>query len=172
MYQTPVRVFPRALRGHLRLMFACAFVAACAVACTRSDPERELRKTITQMAQAIERRTPADLLAHVAEDFTRESEAFGKRDVQRVLAGVLLRNEKISVTAVVTSVEVAGERARTKVRVVATGGSGLLPERGQTWEFDAAWRLEKGTWRVFNAEWQEGSEVRYEVVKTGSVAPQ
>jgi len=53
-------------------------------------------------------------------------------------------------------VVLTGDRARTKVRVVATGGSGLLPERGQTWEFDAGWRREKGTWRVFNAEWQEG----------------
>jgi len=156
MHHTMTRVFPRAFCRHLWLVFACALVAAGGAACTRSDPERELRSAITQMAQAIERRTPADLLAHLADDFTRESDAFGKRDVQRVLAGVLLRNEKIGVTAVVTSVVVTGERARTKVRVVATGGSGVLPERGQTWEFDAAWRREKGTWRVFNAEWQEG----------------
>jgi len=115
-----------------------------------------LRTAISRMAQAIERRAPADMLEHVADDFTRESAAFGKRDVQRLLAGVLLRNEKINVTAVVTSVAVTGDRARTKVRVIATGGSGLLPERGQTWEFEAAWRREKGTWRVFNAEWQEG----------------
>jgi hypothetical protein len=32
----------------------------------------------------------------------------------------------------------------------------MLPERGQTWEFDAAWRREKAVWRVFNAEWQDG----------------
>ena len=108
------------------------------------------------MAQAVERHAPAELLEHVAEDFTRESATFGKRDAQRLLAGVLLRNEKITVSAVVTSVVLTGDRARTKVRVVATGGSGLLPERGQTWEFDAGWRREKGTWRVFNAEWQEG----------------
>jgi len=90
------------------------------------------------------------------DDFTRESRAFGKPDARRVLAGILLRNEKISVTAVVTSVESAGARARARVRVVATGGVGLLPERGQTWEFDAAWRRENGAWRLFNAEWQEG----------------
>lgn len=92
----------------------------------------------------------------MADDFTRESDAFGKRDVQRLLAGVLLRNEKIAVTTVVNSVVVTGDTARTKVRVVATGGSGLLPERGQSWELDAAWRREKGTWRVYNAEWREG----------------
>jgi len=136
------------------LLLGC--VALLPLACSRSDPELELRAAITRMAQAIERHAPGDLLEHVADDFTRESATFGKRDAQRLLAGVLLRNEKITVSAVVTSVVLTGDRARTKVRVIATGGSGLLPERGQTWEFDAGWRREKGTWRVFNAEWQEG----------------
>jgi hypothetical protein len=136
-----------------RFLIGCAAMIA---ACARSDPERELRAAVARMAQAVEQRKPADLLEHLADDFTRDSAAFGKRDVQRLLAGVLLRNEKIQVSAVVTSVEVAGDRARMKLRVVAIGGSGLLPERGQTWEFDAAWRLEKGTWRVFNAEWKDG----------------
>jgi ketosteroid isomerase-like protein len=126
------------------------------VACSRPDPEREVRAAIAAMAQAIEERAPGRFLEHVADDFTRESETFGKRDVQRVLAGVLLRNETLHVTAVVSSVVVSGDTVRTQVRVVGTGGSGLLPERGQTWLFDAAWRREKGTWRVFNAEWREG----------------
>jgi hypothetical protein len=69
---------------------------------------------------------------------------------------VLLRNEKITVSAAVTSVSITGDLARTKVRVFATGRSGLLPERGQTREFDAGWRRENGAWRVFNAEWREG----------------
>jgi len=140
-----------------RRVFPHLVVLVCVLAsCARSDPERELRAAVAQMAHAIEARTPADLLEYLSDDFTRESSAFGKPDVRRVLAGVLLRNEQISVTAVVTAVEVSGESARTKVRVVATGGTGLLPERGQTWDFDAAWRREKGKWRVFNAEWQEG----------------
>lgn len=124
--------------------------------CARSDPERELRDTIGAMAAAIEKRGPGVFLEARADDFTRESGAFGKRDAKRVLAGVLLRHEKISVTAVVNDVRTDGERAFAKVRVVATGGAGLLPERGQTWEFDSAWRREGGRWRVFNAEWRDG----------------
>jgi len=126
------------------------------VACGRSDPERELRATVTQMARAIEQREPADFLDALSEDFSRESGAFGKQDARRVLAGVLLRNERIQLSAVVTDVRVEGDRAFAKVRVIATGGAGLLPERGQTWEFDSSWRREKGSWKVFNAEWREG----------------
>jgi ketosteroid isomerase-like protein len=127
-----------------------------ASACGRSDPEKELRATVAAMAQAIEQHRVSDALEPVAEDFTRESGAFGKQDARRVLAGTMLRNERIQLSAVVTDVRVEGDRAFATVRVIATGGAGLLPERGQTWEFDSAWRREKGRWKVFNAEWREG----------------
>jgi hypothetical protein len=108
--------------------------------CGRAEPEKQLRSTIAAMAQAIEQHRVSDALEPLAEDFTRDSGAFGKQEARRVLAGAMLRNE----------------RALAKVRVIATGGAGLLPERGQTWEFDTAWRLEGGQWKVFNAEWREG----------------
>ncbi len=87
---------PRRPDRRALLLFAAALPLA---SCSRSDPERELRATIATMAQAIERREPADFLAGVAEDFTRESSAFGKQDAKRILAGILLRNEKVTVTA-------------------------------------------------------------------------
>jgi hypothetical protein len=124
--------------------------------CSRSDPEQELRSTITAMARAVEEREPASFLDTVADDFSRESGAFGKQDARRVLAGAYMRNEKITVSAVVTEVRIDGDRARARVRVFATGGAGLLPERGQTWDFDSAWRRESGRWKVFNADWSEG----------------
>lgn len=139
----------------LLLRIALMALAAAAMACSRSDPERELRSAVAAMAQSIEQREPAAFLDSVSDDFARESDAFGKQDVKRVLAGVYLRNEKISVNAVVTDVRIEGDRARAKVRVLATGGAGLLPERGQTWDFDSVWRREKGRWKVYNAEWRE-----------------
>lgn len=136
------------------MLLATAVVLA---ACARSDPERELRATVDTMARALEDKRPADFLEHVAADFTRESGAFGKDDARRLLAGAMLRNEKITLAVAVTDVNLLGaERANVRIRVVATGGSGLLPERGQVWEFTSAWRRERGTWRVFNAEWREG----------------
>ena len=139
---------------------AVALVTAVAVAtasmgCNRSDLERELRSRVSAMAQAIEQREPATFLDSISDDFARESGAFGKQDVKRLLVGAYLRNEKISVNAIVTDVRIDGDRARAKVRVVATGGAGLLPERGQGWDFDSVWRRENGRWKVYNAEWIE-----------------
>jgi ketosteroid isomerase-like protein len=134
------------------LLLALAFVAGCG----RSDPERELRATIDSMVMAIERREPAAFLGAMTDDFSRESGAFGKQEAKRTLAAVILRNEKIGVSAVVTEIRIDGDRAFARVRVVATGGAGLLPERGQAWDFESAWRRERGQWKVFNAEWREG----------------
>jgi ketosteroid isomerase-like protein len=133
-----------------------ALAAVIAAGCGRSDPERELRATIDAMARAIENREPAAFLEAMADDFSRESGAFGKQDAKRTLVAAILRNEKINVSAAVTEVRIDGDRAFARVRVVATGGAGLLPERGQTWDFESAWRRERGQWKVFNADWREG----------------
>jgi hypothetical protein len=139
-----------------RRVLLAGILAVLLSACSRGDPERELRSTISAMAQAVERREPDVFLESVADDFTRESGAFGRQEANRMLAMVYLRNEKVNLTAVVTDVRIDGERAYARVRVVATGGAGLLPERGQTWDFDSAWRREGGRWKVYNAEWREG----------------
>jgi hypothetical protein len=142
----------------MRVGLMAALPLAMLAGCSRSDPERELRNTIERMARAIEQHEPGDFLDALADDFTRDSGAFGKQEARRLLAGVLLRNEKIVLSAVVTDLQLSGDRARVTLRVIATGAraGGLIPERGQTWEFDSAWRRVDGRWQVFNAEWREG----------------
>lgn len=141
-------------RRHVLLAALACLVAL--TSCSRSDPEKELRTTIAAIAQAIEQHRVADALEPLAEDFTRESGAFGKQDARRMLAGAMLRNERIQLSTTITEVRIEGDRAFAKVRVIATGGAGLLPERGQTWEFDTVWRRDQRRWKVFNAEWREG----------------
>ena len=139
-----------------RRVVASLLALAVVAGCGRSDPERELRATIDAMAGAIEKREPAAFLDALTDDFSRESGAFGKQDAKRTLVAAILRNEKIGVSAVVTEIRIDGDRAFARVRVVATGGAGLLPERDQAWDFESAWRRERGQWKVFNAEWREG----------------
>ena len=146
----------RAMNHRTLLVTVVLSAIASFAACSRSDPEKELRSTIAAMTQAIENHQVGDALDPVADDFTRESGAFGKQDARRLLAGAMLRNERIQLATTVTDVRIEGERAFVKLRVIATGGAGLLPERGQTWEFDTVWRREQGRWKVYNAEWREG----------------
>jgi len=144
------------MRPVRRRALLAAAVAAALAGCARSDPERELRETIAAMEQALERRDAGAFLDALAEDFARETGEFGKPEARRLLAGVLLRNETVRVSVVVTELRIEGSQARVRLRVVATGGAGLLPEQGQTWDFDSAWRRAGGRWQVFNAQWREG----------------
>ena len=100
---------------------AVLVVVSLLAACSRSDPEKELRSTIAAMAQAIEQHQVGDALDPVADDFTRESGAFGKQDARRLLAGAMLRNERIQLAATVTDVRIEGERAFVKRRRAAAG---------------------------------------------------
>jgi hypothetical protein len=151
--QRPTRR-PWLLRAALAAVLGAVLAAG---GCARSDPERELRTTVDAMARAIETGEPGEFLDALADDFTRDSGAFGKQEAKRLLAGLMLRNERIRLAVVVTEVQVDGDRAQVKLRVLATGSAGgLVPERGQALEFDSRWRRSGGRWQVFNAEWREG----------------
>ena len=124
-------------------------------ACSRSDPEKELRAAVDAMQAAIQAKNTSGFLDHVADDFTRESGNFDKKEARRILAGVFLTHQSINVVSTVRDIKIDGQRATAQITVLATGSSGLLPERGQSWTFSTHWRREAGAWRVFNAEWKE-----------------
>lgn len=156
-----MRVPDQHLRRRRWLLSAALIAALAAVltagGCARSDPERELRSAVDAMARAIEAGEPGAFLDALADDFTRDSGAFGKQEANRLLTGLMLRNERIRLAVVVTEIQVDGDRAQVKLRVLATGSTGgLVPERGQALEFDSRWRRSGGRWQVFNAEWREG----------------
>lgn len=137
-------------RGRRRAVFLLAALAGC----TRTPPEQQLRDTIARMADAVERRDAAALLAHVADDFTRDDGGLDRRQLRSLLLGIFLRNQRIGVYPAVREVRVDGTRAVVRLGLLATGGSGLLPEQGRTWNLTTGWRRD-GDWKVFNARWSD-----------------
>jgi ketosteroid isomerase-like protein len=144
------------MRGFCALL-GVLFVTLCVSACSKSDPEREVRAALTQMQSAIESRDTGAFMGFVADDFTRADEAMTARDVRRILTGIFLTQQKINIGASIQSVVIEGkpqDRALVKVNVIATGSgaNAVLPTSAQTWEITAALRREGSTWRVFNAQ--------------------
>ncbi len=134
----------------------CIAAALSLVACSRSDPERELRAAIADMQAAVEAREMSRFLKHVADDFARQSGGFDRKEITRTLAGVFLSNQKINVVLTIREVKIAGKQATVVFNALATGGEGLLPERAQGWDFISEWRRDGSEWKVFSAEWKEG----------------
>ena len=147
----------RAPRRTLLQATACALLPAVSFlsACSRSSPEQALRDTIAVMVQAVESRDAKALFGHVADDFTRDSGGLDRRQLRALLLGLFVRNQRIQVVTTVREVRIEGNRGRVRFNVLATGGAGLLPERGRLWDVSSAWRLDGGDWKIYNAEWSD-----------------
>jgi hypothetical protein len=126
------------------------------VGCTRTDPEKALRASIAEMEAAVKARETAKLASYLAPDFARSGEGGMNRDeARRTVAAVLLTNPNIYMNVSISELTITGDSATAKLVVVAGGGSGLIPERAQSWNFTTRWRYENDKWLVERADWTE-----------------
>jgi len=123
-------------------------------ACSRTDPEQALRNTLVQMEQALKDRNTGDFMGHVAPDFIQPDNALDQMGLRRLVTGLLLRYPTIHAVSTVTDVQIEGDRATLVLLVLATGGQGVLPERGRAWEVRSSWRREGSNWLLYNAQWE------------------
>jgi hypothetical protein len=156
-------IAPRGWQGGRERGFAAGFrralallLAACTLlpGCDSTPAEQRLRETIDAMELAVVERRPGDFMESVAADFVGNGN-IDRAAVHNLLRAQLLRNAEIGVTRGPLEIELQGERASVRFKLVATGGSGgLLPERAQGYDFKTGWREEDGDWRLFLAEWK------------------
>lgn len=136
-------------------------LGACGIACThvltacsRSDPERELRAAFESMEEAIRERRTGDFMAQVAEDFVQPSTGLDRAGLRRLVAGTLLANPNIRLAVTVRELQIDGDRATVRLAVLATGGRGMLPERGQAWDVTTGWRRAGSRWQLYSGDWK------------------
>jgi hypothetical protein len=124
----------------------------------RSPPAPALtqRASIAEMEAAVKARDTAKLVGYLAPDFARSGEGGMNRDeARRTVAAVLLTNPNIYMNVSLSELTITGNTATAKLVVVAGGGSGIIPERAQSWNFTTRWRYEKDKWLVERADWTE-----------------
>lgn len=135
-----------------------AFVLLCLLfvaACSRSPDEQALRETIDALETAGEERDVGDFMAHVAEDFTGNNSEFDRVGLDRLLRAVALRHQSISVVSSGIQIEMHGERALVRMKILVSGGSGgLIPDSGQLFDTESAWRYVDGEWMLGSASWR------------------
>jgi ketosteroid isomerase-like protein len=140
----------------LRAFLILALLVTTLSACSRTDPEKALRASIAEIEAAVEARDTAKLVSYLAPDFARSGEGGMNRDeARRTLAAALLTNPNIYMNVSISELTITGNSAAAKMVVVAAGGSGIIPERAQSWDFTTRWRYEKDKWFVERADWTE-----------------
>jgi hypothetical protein len=146
-------------RATLPNLLAYAFAAVLIVAltaCSRTDPEKALRASIAEMEAAVKARNNSKLMSFLSPDFSRSGAGgMTKDEAKRTVGAVFLTNPNIYLNATIREVNITGSSATARITVVAGGGSGLIPERAQSWDFTTRWRYENDKWLVERADWTE-----------------
>jgi hypothetical protein len=128
----------------------------CALsACARDPSEQALRDTLDALQTAGEERDVSDFMAHVAEDFVGNSSEYDRVGLDRLLRMVSLRHQSIRVVKSGIEIEMHGDRAVVRMRILVAGGSGgLIPDSGQLFDTESAWRFVDGDWMLGSATWK------------------
>lgn len=124
-------------------------------ACARDPSEQALRDTLDQLEVAGESRDVGDFMAHVSDDFVGNSSEFDQRGLERLLRLIALRHQSINVVRSGLEIEMHGDRALVRMKILVTGGSGgLIPDQGQLFDTESGWRFVDGEWQLGNATWK------------------
>ena len=141
----------------IRALALCLMVAA-GHGCGGDPSEAQLVAALDAMQEAGEARDVPALMEGVAEDFSGNGGEFDQRALALYLRGVALRHQSIGVTRLSTAIEMHGESALVRLRILVTGGrGGVLPESGQLYEVESSWRHQDGAWQLVSASWKPAS---------------
>lgn len=129
-------------------------IAAGLLACSRPDPEQELRDRIEMLQRHIDSRDAAAVGSVLAVDFVGNA-GMDRKGAQRLAAGTFLRYRDVGMRIGPLQVEMRGERhATVAFSAAAAGGAGLLPEDAQLYAVTTGWRLDDGDWVMTSAQWK------------------
>ena len=141
----------------MKLPSSLAFsVVLLLLAGCRMDPSEEgLRAAIDAMQSAGEERDVDTLMEGVAEDFVGNGGEYDQRQLALYLRGMALRHRAVGVTRLSTEIEMHGETAIVRMKLLLTGGQGgVLPDSGSVYEVESTWQYEDPDWRLASASWR------------------
>lgn len=142
------------MRRHLLWAAAGLLILALMLAgCSRSNDEQALRDTLAAMEAALKERNTGQFMRHVADDFIQPDAQLDAAGLRRLVTGLLLRYPTVQSLVTVGDIQIDGTRATLELTVLATGGQGLLPERGQAWTVRSSWRRDGSRWLLYHAQW-------------------
>jgi hypothetical protein len=134
------------------------FLALLALAASCSQPltvEQRVIHAIREMEAKIESGERRAFMEHIAEDFTAQDGRMNRDQVRALVVFQLQRYERLQGQLFPISVAETGPGTATAgFRALVTGGPGWIPESGQVYDFETAWRLEGEDWLLASANWK------------------
>lgn len=135
-----------------RGLFLCALMAM--LACHRGSPETALRTQLQEMQSAASEGRMGDFMEGVTDDFAG-NEGIDHAAPHNLLRMQALAKSSLSVTTGPLRIQLQGDRATVRFDALLAGGSGrFLPDSARSYSITSGWRIERGEWRVYYAQWE------------------
>ena len=140
------------LKGLLIGLTLCALTAISA--CHRDSPEAALRTQLQEMRSAVDEGRIGDFMESVTGDFVG-NEGIDRAALHNMLRMLALGKSNLSTTTGPLRIEIRGDQATVRFDALLAGGSGrFLPDSAQSYSITSGWRIERGEWRVYYAQWE------------------
>jgi hypothetical protein len=144
-------------REIMRLALSCLALALLAGCADDASPEQQVRGVIESMERAAEARDVGDLMEHVSTAY-RDAQGQDRAETSRYARGYFIANQSIHLLTRIESLEFPSpDEARVKLQVGMAGrGSdqGTANFGADLYDFDVAFVLEDGEWKVSYASWR------------------
>ena len=139
----------------IRKVFIVCLVASLQVSCGEEPTlEQQIIGTINEMEELAEEGKRRPFMAMVAADFSGQSGIMTKDEFQRFMIMQWNVNQRLHFQLGPIHVYSAGPgMATAEFRGLITGGRGLIPDRGQFYEFHTSWLLDGDDWLLRSANW-------------------
>ncbi len=106
--------------------------------------EQQVIHTIREMEAKIEGGERRAFMEHIGEGFTAQDGRMNRDQVRALVVFQLNRYERLQGQLFPISVlETGPETAEASFRALVTGGPNWIPDSGQVYDFETAWRLRR-----------------------------
>lgn len=146
----------RLCRNSIGWLIAGFILVAQVVSCSSPAPvEEQIRARISMMQKALSDGKARAFMAAVADDFSGPDGHFDRRSAQLLVQREMMAHKRLRARVTNVSVEERGPgRAVAEFDLVATGGSGLLPEAAGWYRVQTGWRVDGRRWMLVSASWR------------------
>ena len=149
------------MRAMVRRLLVTLLAVLSACSGDPDNPEQQIREMISAGEEAVETRSIMTVLDFIASDY-QDKRGRQKKDIQRLVAGYILRNKSIHLLTRVQHVALNEDKTQADVilyvgvaGVPVTSADQLMFTRADLYRFDLSLKLEDGDWQVVSGSWHQ-----------------
>ncbi|MCJ8169579.1 hypothetical protein [Atopomonas sediminilitoris] len=130
-------------------------LALLLVSCAADDPLAELKAEVAALADNLDNKRSAAVLAQLHPSFHAQDGQFDRAWAQRTMTLLYLRHKNVHVLPLAVDSQLTGaERGTTQAQVTLAGAEQLLPNAAASYRVRLEWWRDDGRWQLARLSWE------------------